>query len=292
MNGLVLQAATEAQLESFIARPAHALLIVGPEGVGKSALAQALCLQLLKLAGKNALVKYPYVRFVAPENGSISIDMVRALQQFTKLKIADQPAEKPRRIIILEQAHTMTLEAQNAVLKLLEEPPSDTLFGLTATNDRELLPTIRSRAQTISVKRPTEKSLTAHLVAQNFDRTKIRQAYLMSGGLPGLMHALLTNADHPLAQAATQARQLLQVSPFERLATVDTLAKQKADCQRVLTVMQQMAQIALEQAASKDGTNRPLARWQRILAASYEAEAALLANAQAKLVLTNFMLAL
>src|SRR6266852_1410686 len=147
MSALVLHTATKSQLENF---SAHALLLTGPEGAGKTAISVWLAGRLLGTA-EDEFEKYPFVQFVSPVNGSISIDAVRDLQSFVKLKIAGQPAEKPRRIIILEQAQMLTTEAQNALLKFLEEPPSDTLFVLTATNDRLLLPTIRSRAQAISV---------------------------------------------------------------------------------------------------------------------------------------------
>lgn len=291
MSDLVLHAATKTQLENF---SGHALLLAGPEGIGKTAVAEELAQQILELSSNDQLQKYPHMRLIVPENGSISIDAVRDLRQFIKLKIVGAPSEKPRRIIVLEQAHTMTAEAQNALLKVLEEPPDSTLLVLTASSERQLLPTIRSRVQTISIKRPAQAALLAYFAAQNFDEIKINQTYLMSGGLPGLMSALLTEVDHPLAQAAMQARQLLQTSPFERLTTVDSLAKQKADCLRMLAVLQQMAHAALEQSATNEAatTNRTLGRWQRILTASYEAEGELLANAQAKLVLTNFMLAL
>ena len=197
------------------------------------------------------------------------------------------------RVIIIEHAHLLSGEAQNALLKLLEEPPVGTVLMLTATSGQALLPTIRSRAQAISLQPPARGALDEYFSRQGYAAAKTQQAYFMSGGLPGLMSALLADDDqHPLAKAVQQARELLQASTFERLSRVDALAKQRPECARLLFVIQQMARAALEQTASKDGGQmvRNLARWQHILRVAYDAETAFFANAQPKLVLTNLML--
>lgn len=294
LDNLVFHPSTKLELEQFARRPSHAVLLVGSEGMGKRTAAEQLACVILDLAEVETLERYPHARVIIPEDGkdTISIDAVRDLRQFTKLKIAGSQT-RPQRVIIIDEAQTMTVEAQNALLKLLEEPPEGTVFLLNVTNIQELLPTVRSRAQQITIKQPTRKQLENYFATQGFDASQVRSAYLMSGGLPGLMHALLHDKDdHPLAKAANQARELLRAKTFERLAAIDGLAKQKTDCSRLLFVLQQMAHAALEQAAGKDASARTLKQWQHVLAAAYDAENAMRRNAQAKLVLTNFMLAL
>lgn len=290
MPNLVLHPFTERELAHFVERPNHALLVVGAEGMGKFAVAEHLTRAVLDLAEDKNLSEYPYFRHLAPDGPSISIDTVRDLLQFTKLKITGAQ-QAIQRVIIIDQAHTMTGEAQNALLKLLEEPPAGTLFILTVTNEQALLPTIRSRAPQLHLKQPKQEALLAYFTTQGFDEQKVRQAYLMSGGLPGLIHALLHDSDHPLAQAASRARELLRAKTFERLAEVDALAKQKADCVRVLFMLQQMAQAAMEQAAGK-GSTQAVRQWQKILSATYDTEQTIAASAQPKLALTNLMLVL
>jgi DNA polymerase-3 subunit delta' len=293
MTALVLHPSSRQQLLAFAAKPSHALILLGAEGIGKSAASRWLALKLLGLADENALSSYPYFKVVAAEDRSISIDAVRELLQFTKLKVAGGLA----RIIIIDEAHLMGGEAQNALLKLLEEPPAGTIIVLTAASVEAVLPTIRSRAQTITLQPPARADLNSHFAAEGYAAAKIDQAYFMSGGLPGLMSALLAGDDeHPLAKSVQQARELLRVSTFERLAMVDALAKQRPECARLLFVLQQMAHAALEQTAEKDTDQatqaRSLARWQHVLSAAYRAETSLLANAQPKLLLTNLMLSL
>ncbi len=279
---IVLHPTTKLELEQFTVRPAHALLIVGPEGSGKSTISRRLAAALLQVDNPE---NYPHYRTIEPDGHTISIETIRELLNFTKLKIA---GEGIRRIIIIEQAQTMTTEAQNAMLKLLEEPPEGTVFLLDVANAQDLLPTVRSRTQQLSVRQPSAQALEQHFATQGFDSQRIKNAMLMSGGLPGLMHALLLGSEeHPLVQAVEQARAILKASTFERLAMVDLLAKQKSELTRVLFVLQQMAHAALRQ-----GNTNSLKRWSQILKVAYDASEALANNAQTKLVLTNLMLGL
>lgn len=292
MHELVLHPTTKLELEQFTERPGHALLIIGSEGIGKTAIALQLACDILHLPDATALERYPYARIISPSGQSISIEAIRDLLHFTKLKVSDQQSAI-RRVILIDEAHTMTSEAQNALLKLLEEPPEGTLFLLTITHLQDLLPTVRSRAQHLHIKQPNRQDVEQHFTTQGFSAEEVRKAHLMSGGLPGLLHALLTDqAEHPLLQSVEQARVVLRASTFERLAMVDSLAKQKLESMRLLFVLQQMAHAAIIQAAEKHAATQSVKQWHRILDAAYNAQTALLESAQAKLVLTNLMLSL
>lgn len=289
MNGIVLHPATEKRLFGFTSNPSHALIIAGPEGIGKKSVSTKVAAQLLKLDQAEVLAKYPYITLVEPDGQSVSIDAIRELIRFTKLKIAN-PNGAIKRLAIINHAELLSIEAQNALLKLLEEAPADTVLILNATSELSLLPTIRSRAQIISVQVPQSGQIVRHFSRLGYQPTAIRQAYLMSGGLPGLMHALLENTvEHPLTQAADAARILLKSDVFTRLTTTDALAKQRQEALRILFMVKQMAHAAISQNSTK-GSARSLTKWHKILRAAYSAESALQRNAQPKLALTNFVL--
>ena len=291
MTELILHPNTKSELDEFIRRPAHAALIVGSEGTGKMTLARYLATQILKLPDIKALNNYPYFQALEPSGQSISIETIRELLGFTKLKTATSGSMQ--RVIIINEAQTMTTEAQNALLKLLEEPPEGTLILLTVDHIQHLLTTVRSRAQHLLIKQPSQQDLEQYFIAKGFPQQQVRSAILMSGGLPGLLHALLNDGeDHPLLKVVEQARDILRASTFERLAAVDVFAKQKTDCSRLLFVLQQMAHAAITQAAGKKATPQTVKQWHRILTATYEAQTTLQTGAQTKLVLTNMMLAL
>jgi DNA polymerase III subunit delta' len=292
MANLVFHPSTELELKQFQQRPAHAAILVGSEGMGKMAVARQLSADVLKLPTTEALDNYPYFHVIMPVTQSISIEQIRELFGLTKLKISNA-ADGMKRIIVIDDSQTMTMEAQNALLKLLEEPPEGTLFILNASNLHGLLPTVRSRAQQLHIKQPSQSVLEQHFTTLGFDAQKVHSFYLMSGGLPGLLHALLhEREEHPLMKAVEQARAILRASTFERLTMVDALSKQKIESIRLLFVLQQMAHVAITQAAGKKTSSQSIKQWHRVLSAAYDAQTALLESTQAKLVFTHLMLSL
>jgi DNA polymerase-3 subunit delta' len=286
MDQLFLHPTVEKSTADYLRIPAHALLLAAPEGSGKLALSLDLAAKLLDTAPET-ISAHPSVKTILPEKDkrTISIEAIRELQHFIKLKL---PNPEAKRLILIPDADTMTHEAQNALLKVLEEPPARTFFILTASREQYLLPTVVSRVQRLEVKRPARSASQQYFATQGFADKDIQQAYLMSGGLVGLMHALLSSADHPLLTSVQAARQLLQATTFERLCKVDELSKQKTETFQTLFMLRQMSSAAIERA--KD--NQTVRRWHNILQASYQAETALTQNASAKLVLTNLMLEL
>ncbi len=284
---LVIHQQTSEQLERFIAQPSHALLLVGADGVGKGMLAKYLTAQILELNSVTAVESSHAVSLVAPDDKqTISIDVVRTLQRFLKLKTAGK--KQIRRVVIVEHAQGMTTEAQNAFLKLLEEPPADTLLIMTASNTQSLLPTILSRVQTFSIMAPGKDQLLSFFA--DYPQAAVTQTYFLSGGLPGLMKALLDeDSEHSLVQAVTRAKALLQQDLLARLVTVEQISKQKADVQQLCVALHRIAHTALEQAAVKNDVRR-IAQWQRIIKAVTEAQKMLAANANTKLTLTQLML--
>ncbi len=308
VSGYAVHPVTARQISRFIEHPSHALVLVAPEGSGKQALLRFVTIQILGLPIERTLDSYPYLKIVEPEvdKTSISIEAVRGLHHYTSLKLPDKAAY---RIIHILEAQDMGHEAQNSLLKLLEEPPANTIFMMTTTSSQRLLPTIRSRVQQITVHRPSRSVIETYFTGKGFDSRAIASSYLLSGGLVGLMSALLNDSkntdgsSHPLKQSVLYARQILQMTQFERLGQVDNLSKKKADSVRLLFVLKHMAQAAIEQSsavpvhlAANDSAatsaNRSIKQWHRVLRACYDAEHAFSVSAQAKLTLTNLMLRL
>lgn len=144
-------------------RLSHALLFSGEQGVGKFTLAEAFAHSLL--SGKSELFfsrldgtlkrmrghshsDYLYISDANEDKAkkrSISIDQVRPISSFLHKTMG----ESPLRVIIIDGVESMNVNAANALLKNLEEPPHHSLIILISHNQASLLPTIRSRVQTI-----------------------------------------------------------------------------------------------------------------------------------------------
>lgn len=152
--------AIELLLGSFLSqRVPHAYLFYGPEGVGKHKVA-TLFAQLLNcehpLDGKEPCQtcgscrkissgSHPDIITVKPEGASIKIAQMRMMQERAFYKCY----EGRIKVIMVEEAQLLTSEAANSLLKILEEPPRDTLFILITQDTRKLPLTVLSRCQGI-----------------------------------------------------------------------------------------------------------------------------------------------
>lgn len=288
-SGLIIHPRTEKQLAAFISRPAQSVLFVGPDGVGKGMLAREAIAGALSLT-PDTLGGQAYFLAIGADGATISIDAVRNIRQFLQLKTAGSRAV--RRAVLIEHGDTLTTEAQNALLKLLEEPPADTILAITASHPRALLPTITSRVQTITVHAPDEQTMRDYFAQHAGSPAALSQAYFLSGGLPGLMHALLEKGEtHPLLAGVDEAKALLRESTFGRLAQTERLSKQKDAARQTIDALARMAQAGISQAA-RQSDEAKLKQWHRVLAQTDQAQRALQANANTKIALTNLMLQL
>lgn len=122
--------------KDLLPNPSLSILLNLPEGVDHQAAAEAFL--LTQTPKRQAL-------FFNPEEETVSIDLIRQLLKHSSFARA---ASEPQALVVCA-AHTATLPAQNALLKLLEEPPAHTQLILTVQPGHQLLPTIVSRCREI-----------------------------------------------------------------------------------------------------------------------------------------------
>ena len=210
MDKLAINPQTIPLLESYISQPAHTILLAGDVGVGLLTTAKELAASITDPA---------LISVVLPDEGKegISIDSVRQLYTQTRTK-HDKPL-----VIILDNADSMRHEAQNAVLKLLEEPTAHTHFILTSHYPQLLLATIRSRAQHIEVRplSPAQsQQFTATLGVK--DETRLKQILFIAEGRPAEMKRLAQDDDYFALQStkAVDARTFLGSDTYDRLILI------------------------------------------------------------------------
>ncbi len=178
---------------------AHAFLLKGVSGVGKLHFAKAFAGMLLCEANGNepcqrckgcSLVQagnHPDLLVVEPEEAGrpIKIGQVRALNDFAQ-KTAQQGG---RRIIIINPAEAMNINASNALLKSLEEPGAETLFLLVSHRAADMLPTIRSRCQVLSFATPGKEQALSWLMDKLDDSSDAGLLLNLASGSPLLAYA-------------------------------------------------------------------------------------------------------
>jgi len=153
-------------------RLAHAYLFQGPEGVGKRlmalALVRTLVCQTREGCGDCPACRridhhnHPDLHLLEPVDGVIKIEQVRKVQRELSLR----PLEAAKKVCLIDGAETMNPAAANALLKTLEEPSGAALLILLAAHPERLLPTIRSRCQTLAFGRLSRDVLQGALVRQ------------------------------------------------------------------------------------------------------------------------------
>jgi DNA polymerase III subunit delta' len=232
-------------------RPAHAYLLSGPGGVGKSALAlafaKAVCCphrgpgpdaepcgtcascRAIDRGGHPDIANFSLATQAAladkPARGAnLSIETVRRLRSSASLL----PYQSDRRIAIVEDAETMLEPAQQALLKILEEPPPAVTILLLADEPESLLSTVRSRCQDVRVRPVSEDRVRQALVEQGVEERAASEIAALSMGRPGW--AVAAVADSKLLQARREAweaaAEWVEAAPYERLVTAFRLGDQ------------------------------------------------------------------
>lgn len=282
MADLPLASTTKKAYRAYVTSPSSVLILHGPAGVGKKQLACRILAEVLGIV-QDKLITYPYLISIEPEKDSISIDQVRSMQSAL---VRSVPGAQPiRRAVLIQDAQKLTVEAQNALLKSLEESPEDTVFVLCVDNLHHLLSTVVSRSRQLAVLPVTEEAAKQHFG----DSAEVTKAYHMSGGRPALIEAVVSDSEHPLLQVMDTAKEVLQKTTYERLLLVNDLSKDRTATDELLNALQLLAQISLRSAVKGNKTAQAK-RWHQINKQVMASQKALRGNAGAKLVLTDLFL--
>ena len=138
-------------------RVAHAYLLTGPRGVGKTSIARILAHEINKLPYTEESTHLDIIEIDAASNNSV--EDIRDLRE--KVQIAPVSAEK--KVYIIDEVHMLSKSAFNALLKTLEEPPEHVVFILATTDLDKLPATIVSRVQQFNFRSIGEKDAVDHL---------------------------------------------------------------------------------------------------------------------------------
>ena len=142
----------------------HSYLFVGIEGIGKCLFAQEFAKLILN--STQDIFQHPDFMLVEPEDGkSIKIEQIRYLQE----KIAEKPIMSNKKVYIINHSDSMTTEAQNCLLKTLEEPPEYAIMILVLTNENKLLTTIKSRCTKIAFQPLTQEEVVQYFSSNHLE---------------------------------------------------------------------------------------------------------------------------
>lgn len=274
----------EEAISTYLRSPTHALLLVAPKGFGKSKVLRHICSQILEVSGESIDKDYRFWLIENPE-GSIGIDEIREIKGFLKLK---QSSKKDKRVVAVIDCQKMTLEAQNSLLKLLEEPPSNTHIIMSTSNTESILPTIKSRVQIIQLQPNSKDELIKHFVSLGHQVSDVERAYLMTGGLFDNMEKLLEGESED--SSFTLAKTIISSDAYQRLITVDGLSKDKQRASELLYALRRTTLAGLRTPTKNYKQTQKLHRALRAVNRCEEQIAK--SNPNLKLLLGNLMLSM
>lgn len=156
-------------------RVSNAYIFSGPEGVGKRRCADLFAEKLLGVKKENS----PDFFLIEPKKGESSIK-IDAIRDLTK-EISMKPYGRYK-IYIIDGAEKMTIQAQNSLLKTLEEPSSYGIIILITKNEQALLDTVRSRCVDMRFSPLSRKDIKKIMVGKNLDDERLDTAIAFSGG--------------------------------------------------------------------------------------------------------------
>jgi len=232
-----------AALEALFNGKPHAVMLTGKAGIGLLTIAQYYAKQTSAVVFTVLPEKDEKIDV---EKGTITVQSIRRLYDTTR---TIQPSG---RVIIIDYAERMGTPAQNAFLKLLEEPTEGTQFILLSHKPEVLLPTIRSRSQQVEVRPVSLKQSEAFLDELKVkDATKRAQLLFIAAGLPAELTRLVQDDAYFASRAGLvkDAREYVTGSAYAKLL----IAKKYKDSRPQALQLLEDAMKQLEQSMAKGG---------------------------------------
>lgn len=219
-------------IKKSLARSSQAFLFCGPEGVGKFTIALQTA---QKIAGSDR-PNHPDIYVLKPEieekrsvikEKDIKIGSIREAQKFLALT----PMAAKTKVLIIDQAHRLTTEAQNSLLKTLEEPNKTSLIILVTCRKERILPTIISRVRAINFgllgedemqefARLPETLRVAMRAGENL-KENLEDSWLMESGRPGW----LIGKQAIFAEASREINQIFERDAVKNMDLAQELSK-------------------------------------------------------------------
>lgn len=246
-------------------RIAHFYVISGPAGSGKHTLARLLAAAILCKGQEKPCLSCPACRKVLsgahpdfitvddPEKKIVPVDLIRQ----ARADMFVRPNEADRKIYLFPRGHNMEPPSQNALLKVLEEPPEYGVFLLLTENAEKLLPTVRSRATELSLQPLPEQVLTAQLQKQfpQASPEELSAAMMRSGGYLGQAVQLLSDGNLLAPQTEEFAKAFAAKDTLALALLLASMERWKRD--QLIPMLQQWEALLQDALVCRSGISAP-----------------------------------
>jgi len=230
-------------------RVSHAYLVEGLKGVGKKQFAKALSKAILchnlqtEELGSEECSSCKKIKennhtelHLLDIEGSIKIEEIREIQKSIHIK----PYEGSKKVYVILNGEKMTQQAQNALLKTLEEPPGHSVIIITTNNIKSLLPTIISRCQLLKLKPQGVEKVREYLVGEfGIDENEARVTATFSNGLVETAIRLYNNEEFKIRRlkAIEITGKLLSSRTMDILNEIEFFNNEKSYIEEIIDIL-------------------------------------------------------
>lgn len=253
-------------------RLSHGYLFFGPEGVGKKLFALSLANFLSSRGGSSfggeiidGGIISDAILIEPNESKTIGIDAVREIKNF----LYSRPNVSSKRTVIIDEAEFLTTEAQNAILKITEEPPTSSLLILICREPEILMPTLSSRLQKIYFSALVQQEVNDWLKSQNIKHVacstkEIEEIAKKSMGSLGL--ALKMMNDEKFKETSKLAERFLKLEGAEKKDFLKNLLEpENFDILAFLDIIVVILASELRKCGNLRNCEKEISLWHRVL---------------------------
>ena len=212
-----------------INKTSHSYLFIGTEGIGKKLIAEEFAKMLLAVKDTE---NSPDFYIIEPDGNSIKIEQIREFQK----KVSEKPIISNKKVYIINDSDKMTVEAQNCLLKTLEEPPEFVTIILIGSNENSFLSTIKSRCMILHFEKISNEQIQKYL--QDNHQTEINSKIMLEACQGIIGKALEIKDKQELYQNTEQVvNSLERKDKIDILNMSDFIYKSKDDKLEILNYM-------------------------------------------------------
>lgn len=261
-------------IKAFTARPATTLII---KSTNDTETGVEIADYIYNSFTKNSTT--PLYKLELKDKKSIGIEDIRDFQSNMSLK-ANSDGEYTR-FALIPNAETLTVEAQNALLKLTEELPDKTIVMLVISSEDNILPTLMSRCFQIKVLPITASQSVAYGLKHGIDRDLIDRSYVISEGNVSIFKKLLFDQDKSIEEIIAMAKKFITNNVYERQNILSELHKNPLLVTEFIQAIKLTSRTGMRTAKSLKSKKH----WKSILSEIIITEKQLEQNVQTKLAL-------
>ncbi len=273
---MLISPITERWITGYIAKPKVALLVDCPRDL-EAGMQIANTIYEALIPEKNN----PPIIISLKDKKSIGIEDIREFKQ--SLSLRANKKDGISRFVIIEDASKLTVEAQNSLLKIIEELPKNTLIVLIVSDNNTIIQTIKSRCFTLPVLPIRESQALQYANEKGVDEVTAKKMYNLSEGRSSDYITLLNNENSGDLEEIELAKKFLSSSVVERQNIIETVTGKDHDSLYFLNALKITAKAGMYHSKSNKIANN----WKNILKAIVQTEEQLKQNVATKLALLS-----